>query len=113
MRLKLFTFLAAVALIGATGACTSNPALPSTTLSSLSISGAPPGVGSTAQYIATAVPSNSTAGSDVTASATWTVSDTTIATVSRGLVTGVKAGSTTLTATYGGSTVSQSISVHS
>ena len=112
MRACFFTFFGVISLVIASG-CATQPALPSGTISSLSLSGAAPGVGTTAQFIATAVPSNSTAGLDVTAASTWTVSDTTIATVSRGLVTGVKAGSTTLTATYGGSTVSQQISIHS
>ena len=112
MRAYLFIFFTLITAAAGSG-CTSQPALPSTVISSLSISGAAPGVGTTAQFIATAVPSNSTAGLDVTAASTWTVSDTTIATVARGLVTGVKAGSTTLTATYGGSTVSQQISIHS
>jgi hypothetical protein len=113
MRLRIFTLLAAFAVGVANGGCTENATLPSTTISSLSLSGAAPGVGTTAQFIVTEVPANGSTGLDVTAASTWTVSDTTIATVSKGLVTGVKAGSTTLTATYGGSTVSQQISIHS
>jgi hypothetical protein len=94
-------------------ACTGNPALPSATISTLSISGAAPGVGTSAQFSATEVPANSASTEDVTALATWSVADTTVATVSKtGVVTGVKAGSTTLTATYGGSTVSMQISIH-
>ena len=103
-------FAAAAMTISA--ACTGTPTLPSTTISTMSISGAPPGVGTSAQYIASIVSATSTSSQDVTSLATWTSSDTTIATVSRGLVTGVKAGTATITATYNGSTVSQQVAVH-
>lgn len=60
--------------------------------------------GQTQQLAARANFSDST-NSDVTNSATWNSSDTTIATVSStGLVTAVSTGSVTITATYGGQT---------
>ena len=111
MRVSFITLLALFTLIA--GGCATQPTLPSTTISTLTISGAAPGVGSTAQFVASIVPANGTSSTDVTAVAVWTVSDTTIATVSKGVVTGVKAGSTTLTATYNGSSASQQISIHS
>jgi len=114
MRKKLLKLLPALGVVVAAAACTGQPVLPSTTVSTLSISGAAPGVGTTAQFVADATFPTSAAVQDVTALATWSVSDQTIATVStRGVVTGVKVGSTTITATYNGSTVSEQISIHS
>jgi hypothetical protein len=48
---------------------------------------------------------------DVTGSATWSSSNTAVATVNAGLVTAVSIGSATVTATYGGQTGSASVSV--
>ena len=110
MRAFLLTLLAATAL---SSACTANPALPSATVSTMTISGVPPTVGTSTQFNASIVPSNSADALDVTALASWSVADTTVATVSRGVVTGVKAGSTKLTATYNGSTVTAQISINS
>jgi len=43
-------------------------------------------------------------GTNVAASATWTSSDPSVATIDRGAVTGLKIGTTELTATFGGAT---------
>jgi uncharacterized protein YjdB len=91
-------------------ACSSSPTS-STTVASIAIRGSAPTVGSTAQLTATATMSNGTT-QDVTSSATWQSGDATIATVSSGgVVTGVAAGSTTVTATYQSVTGSDSIAV--
>ncbi|WP_406157779.1 Ig-like domain-containing protein [Streptomyces canus] len=59
---------------------------------------------------ATATYSDATTA-DVTASATWTTSDATKATVSAGFVTGIAAGSATVTATYQGQTDTCAVTV--
>ena len=43
-------------------------------------------------------------GTDVAASAAWTSSDSSVATMDRGMVTGLRVGTTELTATFGGAT---------
>ena len=91
-------------------ACSSSPTS-STTVASIAITGSAPAVGSTSQLTATATMSNGTT-QDVTSSATWVSGDATIATVSgAGVVTGVSAGSTTVTATYQSVTAADSIAV--
>lgn len=50
-------------------------------------------------------------GSDVTANATWSTNDALVATVSAGLVTGIGAGMTNITATYGGHSGASAITV--
>lgn len=47
----------------------------------------------------------------VTSSATWTSSDTSVATVSGGTITGVKAGTATITATYNGYSATAEVTV--
>ena len=51
------------------------------------------------------------AGTDVTSSASWSSSSTSVATVSSGTVTGKAAGSATITATYSGKSATASITV--
>ncbi len=75
------------------------------TVSSLSVSPANPtiGVGSMQQFAATATFNDSSTG-DITDLATWTSSDTTVATIdSSGLATAVATGTSTIQATYGSS----------
>ena len=52
-----------------------------------------------------------TGKTDVTASATWTSSATGVATVSAGTVTGIAAGSATITASYGGKNATAAITI--
>jgi hypothetical protein len=111
MRMRLLPFLLVATVFG--GACTSAPTLPSATIATMSITGTGPGVGTSAQFSASIIPASGSSAQDVTGLATWSVADPTVATVSRGLVAGVKAGSTKLTATYGGSTVTAQITIHS
>lgn len=49
--------------------------------------------------------------SDVTDKATWTSSDESIATVSKGLITGIESGSATITGTYGSKSVTITVGV--
>lgn len=99
-------FTIAVALTVAAWAC-SDPTSPSNTttnttptVTAVSVSGDAPNIGAASQFTATATLSNSTTQT-VTPQATWTSSNTNVATVnSAGLVTGVNAGSADISATY-------------
>jgi hypothetical protein len=78
------------------------PANPTVTVASVVVTGTAPSVGSTAQFSATATLSNGTT-QIVTAQATWSSSSTAMATVtSAGVVAGLAAGDTDVTATYQG-----------
>ncbi|HUK32591.1 MAG TPA: Ig-like domain-containing protein [Vicinamibacterales bacterium] len=110
MRARI-AFIVAVSSLVMSAAC-STPTLPSTTITSLSIIGSPPGVGATSQYTANVVPATSSTVENVTSLVTWQIDDTTVATISKtGVVTGIKVGTTTLTATYNGTTVSQQLAI--
>ena len=100
-----------VALIATSAACT-QPTLPSATITSLTISGTPPAVGATSQYSASVELASASDVQNVTSLVTWQVANTATATISKtGLVTGVAAGSTTVTATYNGTTASQQLTI--
>ena len=64
-------------------------------------------IGGSVTLTATVAPSDATSKT-----VTWTTSDSKIATVSAGKVTGVKAGKTTITATAGGKTATATITVY-
>lgn len=65
------------------------------------------------QYTATGIISDGTS-TDLTASAIWTSSDQTIATITnRGVATGISVGTTVITATSGGKTISTNLTVTS
>jgi hypothetical protein len=100
MRLRMFTLL--TLLLGATlltAACGSSTS-PSS-LASITITGVAPAAGGVTQLTATGVLSDGTT-QDVTSSATWTSSDTTVVTVSStGAATGVAAGTASVFATVG------------
>lgn len=88
-----------IAVIGLTIACSDSSTSPST-VSSVTVSGAAPAVGSAVQFTAMATLSDGTT-KDVTSLATWQSSDTTEATVSStGVVTAIAAGNVNVTATY-------------
>lgn len=110
MRLThLFVLMSAVLLSCA--ACSGTAPTTASTIASMSISGAPPAVGGRSQYSADVTLPNGVE-QNVTNVATWQSSDTAVASVSStGLVTGVAAGSATLTATYQGVSVSQKITI--
>ncbi len=96
------SIVGAISLALVTSACQSSATSPTTTatLYTVVVSGSPPTVGATSQFTATARMSDDTT-EDVTSQATWTASDTTIATVSSsGLVEGVSAGQIKISATY-------------
>src|ERR1051326_2736168 len=76
------------------------PSTPAATVSSVSITGAAPPIGTTQQFSATATLSNG-ATQSVTGQAVWSSSNPAVATVSNsGLVTGVGPGDTDIAATY-------------
>jgi len=82
-----------------------------TSITSITVTGVPPAAGASSQLIATAQLSDGTT-QDVTSTATWASSDTGVATVSTtGLVTGVGAGATAITATVGNTTGTLQITV--
>jgi uncharacterized protein YjdB len=80
------------------------------TLSGLSLTNTGIHVGSYQGYTVFAVMSDSTT-QDVTDQLTWTSSDTSIATVSNGVVTGISAGTATITASYGALSTSMSVTI--
>src|SRR5258705_1793467 len=99
-----FRMAVALGIVGALTSCgresPTSASGPTITVSSISVSGTAPVVGATAPFSATATLSNRTTQT-VTTLATWSSSNTSIATVnSSGIVTGVAAGETDLTATY-------------
>lgn len=78
------------------------PTQTSVTVSSVSVAGSAPSIGSTSQLTATAVMSDGS-GQSVTSQATWQSSATSVATVNpSGLVSGIAAGDADITATYQG-----------
>ena len=88
-----------VAVTGLMIGCSNSSTSPST-VTSVTVSGSAPTVGSTAQLTATATLSDGTR-QDVTSGATWESSDPTEAIVSStGLVTAFAAGTVNITATY-------------
>jgi Big-like domain-containing protein len=107
---RLTLLMAAVASVAALVAC-SNSTSPSATLQSIVISGTAPVKGASVQFTATAMYSDGTS-KDVTSTATWATSDSTIATVSAvGLVTGVGDGTASITATYQTASTSDPIQI--
>jgi uncharacterized protein YjdB len=88
-----------VAVAGLTIACSKSSTSPST-VSSVTVTGAAPAVGSAVQFTATAMLSDGTT-QDVTSVAAWQSSDPSAATVSStGVVTAMAAGTVDVTATY-------------
>jgi uncharacterized protein YjdB len=93
-------------------ACSSSGSSSSTTPTSLRMSSASVSVaaGQSASLLVSAVLSNGSTN-DVTAAATWSSSDSTIATVAGGSVKGVKKGAATITATSGALSATASVTV--
>jgi len=107
---RLVLLLVAAASAATLVAC-SNSASPSATIQSIVISGTAPAKGASVQFTATGTFSDGTT-KDVTSTATWATSDSTIATVSAvGLVTGVGDGTVSITATYQTATTSDPIQI--
>ena len=91
--------LALVASGFLTTACGSSSTAPST-VNTVTVTGAAPAVGATAQYAAVANLSNGTT-ENVTTTATWTSSNPDIATVSAtGVVTAIAEGTVSISATF-------------
>jgi uncharacterized protein YjdB len=111
--MRVLASLGALVLLAVCGAaCTDSPTLPSSTITSLTITGTAPKVGETSQYAANVVLATSPDVQNATSLVTWQSANASIATVSKtGLVTGVANGTTTLTATYNGTTVSMQITI--
>lgn len=100
----------AVACAAAFVAC-SNSTNPSATLQSVVISGTAPVRGASVQFTATATYSDGST-KDVTSTATWATSDSTIATVTAlGMVTGVGDGTASITVTYATASASDPIQI--
>jgi uncharacterized protein YjdB len=91
------TLILAAGIAMAVTACSTTP---SPTVTSITITGPQLAIGGSGQFTATANFSDGTT-LNVSASSTWTSSNTAVATVSAtGLVTGVSDGGVTITATY-------------
>ncbi len=112
--LRLPSILAVVALLSFLVACGSSSKKTVTSIQLTNANGAVAQsipVAGTLQYFTTAVFSNSQA-MDVTAAATYTSSDMTVATIGAdGVATGVAAGTTTITTTYNGFTATDTLTV--
>lgn len=108
MTRRVTTVVLACAFAFALAACSNSP---STAVMSVEVIGPTLEVGATGQFKATATLSDGTK-QDVTPVSTWTSSNTAVATVTAaGLVTAVAVGSTTITATYQGTTAKDPIQV--
>jgi len=94
---KFFLLLATIASFSA--ACDeSNPSSPSS-VAAITVSGTTPAVGAVAQFTATAAMRDGSSRS-VTADAMWTSSNTTVATVDRGMVRSLAVGEADISAIY-------------
>jgi hypothetical protein len=104
---KLVPAVAGAVVLGVTIACGSSPNAPSaapSAVKALKVTGPPLVVSDVAQFTAVAT-MNDGATSDVTGQATWTSSNTAVATVTAtGKVTAVKQGGVTIHAAYRGAT---------
>lgn len=112
MKIKSFVLLLCVVglAVSATACGSKSPTTP-TTVTSISVTGSAPAVGSTTQFAATATVAGG-AVEDITTSATWSSSDPTIATVSSaGLVTGLTEGTVVISAVFSGISGNEQISV--
>jgi len=107
---RLTVLMVAAAYAAALVAC-SNSTSPSATLQSVVINGTAPAKGASAQFTATAMYSDGSTR-DVTSTATWATSDSTIATVTAvGVVTGVTDGTASITVTYSTTSTSDPIEI--
>jgi len=111
MKTRSFVVLLLALAAGlAADACGNSPAS-ATSVSTVTVSGVAPAVGSSAQFSAVATLSGGVT-EDITGSATWASSNTAVATVSAtGTVTALATGSAVITATYSGVAGTDSISV--
>jgi hypothetical protein len=108
MRFRLITLFALIVGVAVFATACGSTTAPSS-VTAITITGVAPAVGATTQFIATGTLSDGTT-QDITATASWTSSDPSVATVSAGgAVTGVAAGTTSVFATVG--TVSGSLQV--
>jgi Bacterial Ig-like domain (group 2) len=102
MRARQVSFLLLAALAAFSAACTDSPSPTSPSsggVIAVTVSGTAPGVGAVAQFAATAALSNSSSR-PVTGEATWQSSNTAVAMVSGGTVTGVSVGEADISASY-------------
>jgi Big-like domain-containing protein len=108
-RFAIVVLFVGLAALGA--ACGSSTPTAASTVSSVTISGTAPAVGSASQFTATATLSDGST-MDVTGLASWSSSDTSDVIVSTsGVVTGVAAGSAIVSATYSSVTGSLRVAV--
>jgi uncharacterized protein YjdB len=99
MKVRLVSSIALAAVLALFAMACGSSTSPST-VSTVAITGTPPAVGATSQFLAIATLSDGTT-LDVTSVSTWGSSNTAEAVVSStGLVTGVAAGTVTVQATY-------------
>ena len=113
MRAVRFAFLllALCAVVSAAACSSDNSTTTPTSIAKLSITGSSPAIGGTSQFTATATLLDGTVET-VTDQATWSSSNTSIATVSTtGVVKGVGGGTAMVTASFDGVSVSQQVTI--
>jgi uncharacterized protein YjdB len=111
MQYRRASVLAAMCAIALIAIGCSDSSTSATTATSLSVTGTAPAIGASMQFKATATMADGST-QDVTSQSAWSSSNTTVATVSSaGVVTGVAAGSVTVSAIYQSISGADAISV--
>jgi Bacterial Ig-like domain (group 2) len=111
MKIQSFVLLLCALALGVCAAACGGSSTSPSTVSSITVTGTAPAVGSSSQFTATETLSNGGVA-DVTGSAAWTSSDPGIATVSTtGMVTSLASGTVVISASYSGVAGAESIAV--
>jgi hypothetical protein len=111
MKIRSMVLILALCVTALGAAACGSTSTSASTVASVAVTGATPGIGSASQFTATATMSDGSTH-DVTSQSTWQSSAAIYATVSSsGLVTAVAPGVTIIQATYSGVSGSSSITI--
>ncbi len=111
MKIRSFVVLLLTVAVGLAVAACGNSPTSASNVSTVVVSGVAPGVGQSSQFSAVATLAGGVS-EDVTGSATWSSSNTAVASVSAtGTVTSLAAGAAVISATFSGVAGSDSITV--